>query len=396
MSVQFMLWWYEAFTGKAKLTVIKKLQPEYYRQNHVHVCMAFDENDIVGAIAAINSIQQNSRRPVYFHLVTDAETQPILSSLAHLWGMVPHCISSLAHLWGMVPRCISSLAHLWGMVPCCISSLAHLWDMVPCCISSLAHLWGMVPRCISSLAHLRGMVPHCISSLAHLWGMVPRCISSLAHLWGMVPLHQFSDSLVGYGTGLHQFSGSLVGYGTALHQFSGSLVGYGTLLHQFSGSLVGYGTVLHQFSGSLVGYGTALHQFSGSLESSWIEGTTLKTITYDIGILNSHVLDGMVKVRGVREELANVGINMKANLGIEFVPMQLDTGTTLFIIPEGTYRSVLSKYPLQASNITLKSYTGDAIPIAEKVYIPVMYRKQRFTLTVVVVCGEQPALLGRD
>ena len=90
------------------------------------------------------------------------------------------------------------------------------------------------------------------------------------------------------------------------------------------------------------------------------------------------------------------GINMKANLGIEFVPMQLDTGTTLSIIPEGTYRSVLSKYPLQASNITLKSYTGDAIPIAEKVYIPVMYRKQRFTLTVVVVCGEQPALLGRD
>ncbi|KAK2140628.1 hypothetical protein LSH36_1289g00089 [Paralvinella palmiformis] len=63
---------------------------------------------------------------------------------------------------------------------------------------------------------------------------------------------------------------------------------------------------------------------------------------------------------------------------------------------EGTYRSVLSKYPLQASNITLKSYTSDAIPIAGKVYIPVTYGKQRFTLPVMVACSERPALLGRD
>jgi hypothetical protein len=51
------------------------------------------------------------------------------------------------------------------------------------------------------------------------------------------------------------------------------------------------------------------------------------------------------------------GINVKVTLGNEIVPMQLDTGAAVSIIPEGTYRSVLSKYPLQASNITLKSYT---------------------------------------
>ena len=65
------------------------------------------------------------------------------------------------------------------------------------------------------------------------------------------------------------------------------------------------------------------------------------------------------------------GINVKVTLGCEIVPMQLDTGAAISIIPEATYRSVLSKYPLQASNVTLKSYTGDAIPLAGKVYIPV-------------------------
>ena len=90
------------------------------------------------------------------------------------------------------------------------------------------------------------------------------------------------------------------------------------------------------------------------------------------------------------------GINVKVTLGCEIVPMQLDTGAAVSIIPEATHRSVLSKYPLQASNIALKSCTGDAIPLAGKVYIPVTYGKQRFTLPVVVACGERPALLGRD
>ena len=63
--------------------------------------------------------------------------------------------------------------------------------------------------------------------------------------------------------------------------------------------------------------------------------------------------------------------------------MQSNTVAAVFIIPEGTYRSVLL-------------YTGDAITIAGKVYIPVTQGKQRFMLPVVVACSERPALLGRD
>ena len=89
---------------------------------------------------------------------------------------------------------------------------------------------------------------------------------------------------------------------------------------------------------------------------------------------------------------------MKVNvtLGNEIVPMQLDTGAAVSIIPESICRRVLPKYHLQASRITLKSYTGDLIPIAGKAEIPVIYGEQHFTLPVVVACGERAALLGRD
>ena len=70
---------FSAFPSKAKMTVIR--QPKLYRHNYVHVCMAFDENDIIGAIAAINSIQKNTHHPVYFHLVTDSNTEATLRYL---------------------------------------------------------------------------------------------------------------------------------------------------------------------------------------------------------------------------------------------------------------------------------------------------------------------------
>ena len=90
------------------------------------------------------------------------------------------------------------------------------------------------------------------------------------------------------------------------------------------------------------------------------------------------------------------GIKVNVILGNETVPMQLDTGAAVSVIPESNHRRVLSKYPLQTSSITLKSYTGDLIPIAGKVEIPATHGEQHFTLPVVVACGERAALLGRD
>ncbi len=40
----------------------------------VHVCLSLDHNTILGGIAAINSIDQNTRHPWDLHLVTDTDT----------------------------------------------------------------------------------------------------------------------------------------------------------------------------------------------------------------------------------------------------------------------------------------------------------------------------------
>jgi hypothetical protein len=40
----------------------------------VHVCITSDENTIGGMIALINSIDQNTKHPVMFHLLVDAES----------------------------------------------------------------------------------------------------------------------------------------------------------------------------------------------------------------------------------------------------------------------------------------------------------------------------------
>ena len=89
------------------------------------------------------------------------------------------------------------------------------------------------------------------------------------------------------------------------------------------------------------------------------------------------------------------GIKVNVTLGSEIVHRQLETGAAVSVIPESTYGRVLSKYPLQTSSMTLKSYTGDLIPLVGKTEIPVIYGEQHFTLPVVVAWGEQAALLGR-
>ena len=64
--------------------------------------------------------------------------------------------------------------------------------------------------------------------------------------------------------------------------------------------------------------------------------------------------------------LVGKGIRVSLLLTYVEVPMQLDTGAAVSIMPESTYKSILSKYSLHKSKLILNSYTGDQIPIADK------------------------------
>ena len=79
--------------------------------------------------------------------------------------------------------------------------------------------------------------------------------------------------------------------------------------------------------------------------------------------------------------------------------MELDTGATLSIISEETYRKLFSagKAPtLKASKAQLKTYTGEVIQILGEIEVKIQYKGQEKKLNLLVVAGKGPSLLGRD
>ena len=81
------------------------------------------------------------------------------------------------------------------------------------------------------------------------------------------------------------------------------------------------------------------------------------------------------------------------------VQMELDTGAAVSIISESTYddirqRSFVSL--LQPADSTLRTYTGHEIEVLGITKIKVRYEKKKLHLSIHVVKGSGPSLLGRD
>ena len=79
--------------------------------------------------------------------------------------------------------------------------------------------------------------------------------------------------------------------------------------------------------------------------------------------------------------------------------MEVDTGATLSVISEHTYRKLWSDTdapPLQHSTAKLKTYTGEKISVKGSIEVDVTYQEQKARLSLIVVQGDGPSLLGRD
>ncbi|XP_052767906.1 uncharacterized protein K02A2.6-like [Mya arenaria] len=83
-------------------------------------------------------------------------------------------------------------------------------------------------------------------------------------------------------------------------------------------------------------------------------------------------------------------------LGGTKVDMELDTGSSVSIVPEDIYEQVLRKYPLRNTNVKLKSYSGNKIELLGKCEVPVEYESQKYKLSLLVAKGKRPALFGRN
>lgn len=81
------------------------------------------------------------------------------------------------------------------------------------------------------------------------------------------------------------------------------------------------------------------------------------------------------------------------------VSMEFDTGATYSLISEATYEEIAAKGgagPLQKSTKKLKTYTGQAVPLLGTFMAEVQYGEKTRSLSILVVKGDRPNLLGRD
>ena len=79
------------------------------------------------------------------------------------------------------------------------------------------------------------------------------------------------------------------------------------------------------------------------------------------------------------------------------ITMEVDTGASVTVISEQTYRQTLKSVPkIQPSDANLHTYTGEEFKVLGLIKVPVEYSNQKATLPAIVVAGKSPNLLGRN
>ena len=87
------------------------------------------------------------------------------------------------------------------------------------------------------------------------------------------------------------------------------------------------------------------------------------------------------------------------NLNNVGAPMEVDTGATLSVMSETTYQKLWrpeSRPRLRTSKARLSTYTGERLDVLGQITLHVSYQQQEHRLSLLVVPGDGPTLLGRD
>ena len=78
------------------------------------------------------------------------------------------------------------------------------------------------------------------------------------------------------------------------------------------------------------------------------------------------------------------------------VTMQLDTGASLSLMSDTTFREHWSQRTLSSSEVRLFCYSGESIPVLGSVDVKVTYKCQSFTVPLIVVKGSGFTLMGHN
>lgn len=76
--------------------------------------------------------------------------------------------------------------------------------------------------------------------------------------------------------------------------------------------------------------------------------------------------------------------------------MELDTGASVSLVSEATFRSLYKYRPIRQSGVRLRTYSGEMLKVVGETEVLVSYGDQQAELLLVVVEGDGASLLGRN
>lgn len=94
------------------------------------------------------------------------------------------------------------------------------------------------------------------------------------------------------------------------------------------------------------------------------------------------------------EQLAHICITPETEG--KMIEMELDTGAAVSLISKEKYDSNLQHIPLQATDVILKTYTGEALAPVGVISVAVKLNNQSTRLPLYVVNSNAPPLFGRE
>ena len=89
-------------------------------------------------------------------------------------------------------------------------------------------------------------------------------------------------------------------------------------------------------------------------------------------------------------------ISVEIRLDDCLVKMEVDTGASLSLMAESTFKRLWPGRSLQTSQVRLQTYLKEPIPVMGCCYVNTDYNGQTSKLPLVIVGGSGPSLLGRD
>ena len=123
---------------------------------------------------------------------------------------------------------------------------------------------------------------------------------------------------------------------------------------------------------------------TGSLSTKWVDTEEAE----EVGIQTVYVVNG----DGPFGEPISVSLQVNGVI----LPMEIDTGAAVSIIPERVRQELFPYLKPQNTRVRLRTYTAEQITVLGTISVQVKFKNQTRTLSLFVVNTDGPTLLGRD